>query len=149
MERSSGSIWGKLGNGKQMKTVKDVKMINFSGFDENGLLVPMQNFPFDVKRAFTVSGVDSTAPRGKHAHRETQQVLVCLNGSIVCLCKDQSGAEVSITLEDPRVGLLVPEMIWDEQIYNSGDSILLSLCSTEYNRDDYIENWEDFVNENC
>ena len=43
---------------------------------------------------------------------------------------------------------LTPEM-WDEQIYNSEDSILLSLCSTEYNRDDYIENWEDFVNENC
>jgi hypothetical protein len=35
-------------------------------------------------------------------------------------------------------------MIWDEQIYTSEDSILLVLANTEYDIEDYIEDYEKF-----
>jgi|TARA_R100000084_G_C4586934_1_gene116543 hypothetical protein len=129
-----------------MTTVHDVKKIKFP---TDGMLVPVELeklIPFDVKRIFYIQGVKSLQKRGKHAHIKTNQVLVCLKGNIKCICKDQHGGEVSIILSDPTTGIHVPEMIWDEQIYLSEDSILLSFCSTNYDKQDYIENWEDFIN---
>ena len=47
-------------------------------------------------------------------------------------------------LNDPQKALYIPEMIWDEQIYTSEDSILLVLANTEYDIEDYIEDYEKF-----
>ena len=59
------------------------------------------------------------------------------------LCKDGHN-EKRFLLDSPQYGLFLPEMIWDEQTYKSPDSILLSICSTKYNRKDYIHNYEEF-----
>ena len=131
-----------------MISIKDVKIINYMGFVEDGMLVPVEDTPFEIARVFYVSSVESKKPRGKHAHRKTRQILICLNGSIECLCEDSQGNSASFTLDDPARGLYIPEMIWDEQVYNSKDSILLSLCSTKYDKNDYITNWKDFINVN-
>ena len=96
-----------------MTTVHDVKKIKFP---TDGMLVPIELeklIPFDVKRIFYIQGVESLQKRGKHAHIKTNQVLVCLKGSIKCICKDQHGGEVSIILSDPTTGIHVPEMIWE------------------------------------
>ena len=47
-------------------------------------------------------------------------------------------------LNQPWKALYIPEMIWDEQVYNSKDSILLVLSNTLYNPSDYIEDYEKF-----
>ena len=61
--------------------------------------------------------------------------------------RDKRGKRVSKkVVEGITKGLYIPEMIWDEQVYQSEDSILLSVCSTKYNKDDYITNWKDFIN---
>lgn len=129
-----------------MNTVDDVKVINFTGFSEDGLLVPIEDVPFEIKRIFYVSRVQSQNPRGKHAHYNTCQILFCLTGSILCICRDQQGYSQDFLLDDPTKGLYIPEMIWDEQIYQSKDSILLSICNTKYDKEDYITNWKDFIN---
>jgi|TARA_R110001583_G_scaffold104873_1_gene252274 dTDP-4-dehydrorhamnose 3,5-epimerase-like enzyme len=132
-----------------MKTIQDVRMIDFPSVVGDGSLVPVElesKIPFDVKRIFYVYDVGTLEKRGCHAHLETNQVLVCLKGSIKCICKDQFGGEVSVVLASPTTGIHIPEMIWDEQIYLSEDSILLSFCSTNYDKQDYIEDWEDFKN---
>ena len=132
-----------------MKTIKDVKIIDFPIIVADGSLVPVElesEIPFDVKRIFYVYDVGTLEKRGCHAHFKTNQVLVCVKGSIELVCKDQLGGEVSIVLADPTKGIHVPEMIWDEQIYHSRDSMLLSFCSTDYDKEDYIDNWEDFKN---
>ena len=58
-----------------MNTVEDVKVINFTGFSQDGLLVPVENVPFEIKRIFYVSGVQSQNQRGKHAHYKTCKIL--------------------------------------------------------------------------
>ena len=48
-------------------------------------------------------------------------------------------------LESPQQALYIPSMIWDEQIYLSDDTVMLALCNTTYNTDDYIENYDEFL----
>jgi len=133
-----------------MRTIQDVKELNFPGHAEDGILVPIEiekQIPFEVQRVFYVYGVNSNKARGLHAHHVTEQVLICLSGSIECVCKDSSGAEKRIVLDYPTKGLYIPEMIWDEQVYHSCNSILLVLSSTKYNPKDYIHDFKQFKNE--
>ena len=49
-------------------------------------------------------------------------------------------------LDNPEKALYIPELIWDEQIYQNEDSVLLVLSNTNYDPDDYIEDYEEFKN---
>ena len=129
-------------------TVDDVCFCNLHTVVEpNGNLTPIESgqgvLPFEINRLFYVFGVDDGSIRGCHAHYETQQVLICMNGEIEVTCKDGS-REKKFLLDSPQIGLYIPAMIWDEQVYKSPDSMLLSICSTHYDRKDYIHDYEEF-----
>ena len=47
-------------------------------------------------------------------------------------------------LESPQQALYIPEMIWDEQVYLTPDTVLLVLSNMKYNPDDYIHDFEKF-----
>jgi dTDP-4-dehydrorhamnose 3,5-epimerase-like enzyme len=132
-----------------MKTVEQVNVLTLSSFqDEVGALVPINlasQVPFNVKRIFYVYNVPTASSiRGEHAHYKTKQLLICLNGSVKVTCKDGKNQRV-FHLQNPSQALYIPEMIWDEQEYTTKDSVLLVFSSTRYNRDDYIENWEQYL----
>jgi dTDP-4-dehydrorhamnose 3,5-epimerase-like enzyme len=131
-----------------MTTVNDVKMINFRSFgEERGTLVFMEgekSIPFPIKRIYYAYGADDTYTRGVHSHHETQQVQICLRGRVNCMVRDgKSLAEY--TLDNPTKGLYIPNYIWDEQIYHTPDTILLVLTNTQYNENEYIHSWKDFL----
>ena len=133
-----------------MITNEDVKFIRFSSFcDDRGSLIPIESqksIPFDIERIFYVYGINGQEIRGKHSHYKTQQVLICLKGSCIVICKDGKSTK-EYMLDSPEIGLFIPEMIWDEQIYRSPDTILLVLSSTKYDKSDYIEDWSLFLEE--
>lgn len=135
-----------MGRGKQV-TVDAVQFYNMKTVvDENGNLTPIEaneTLPFSIERVFYVYGVRSQELRGCHAHHNTQQLLVCLNGKIQVICKDGKD-ERQFLLESPQQGLYVPNMIWDEQLYRSEDAVLLSICSTKYDPADYIYSFNEF-----
>lgn len=119
---------------------------NKSIIDSVGILTAIESgkdLPFDIKRMFYVYDVGDACVRGKHAHYKTQQLLICLNGKIDVICKDGT-REVRYLLESPQQSVFIPEMIWDEQIYRSRDSVLLSICNTHYERTDYINDFKTF-----
>lgn len=126
--------------------MKGVEKISIKKFDaERGILCPIEFdvLPIDVKRIFYVYGVDNKEIRGNHSHYKTSQILICLSGKCLVTCKN--GKEVEeYTLETPDVGLLIKNMIWDEQIYASKDTVLLVLSNTKYDKSDYIESWEEY-----
>tara|TARA_R110002110_G_scaffold1868_12_gene8430 strand:- start:459 stop:881 length:423 start_codon:yes stop_codon:yes gene_type:complete len=133
-------------------TVEEVKKISFTNHTDNdGYLVPLESLsdqiPFDIKRVFYVYGVKDQKIRGKHAHLKTEQVLICLSGECRVICKDGKTSK-ELTLNSPTEAVYIPNLIWDEQIYKTRDTILLVLSSTTYDRSDYIEDWEQFVSEN-
>lgn len=130
-----------------MKTLNDVKTFRFRKFvEDDGNLVPIEggsDIPFDVKRIFYVYGVHDQDDRGKHAHYKTKQILICLQGEVEVTVDDGYMRKI-IILNKKNQAVLIPEMIWDEQRYMTEDTILLVLCNTHYNENDYINDFEEF-----
>ena len=135
-----------MGSRKQI-TLEDVKFFNTRTMVEaDGNLVPIESnhdIPFPIKRVFYVYGVKNQDDRGKHSHYKTKQVLICVHGKVEVLVNDGL-KEKKYLLESPQQALYIPEMIWDEQIYLSEDTVLLVLSNMKYNPKDYIHDFETF-----
>lgn len=131
-----------------MTNLTDVKKFTLRTFDEpDGSLTPIEfgtDIPFKSKRIFYVYGVQDQNDRGKHAHHKTKQVLICLSGRVDVICDDGEKRERYMLCE-PNDAIYIPEMIWDEQIYVGKNSVLLVIANTNYNKDDYIEDYEEFL----
>ena len=131
-----------------MIDINDVKKFNLRTFIEpDGRLTPIEfgsDIPFRAKRIFYVYGVEGQNDRGKHSHHKTKQVLICLYGQVDVICDDGINKR-KITLSNPDEALYIPEMIWDEQVYKSEESVLLVLANTHYDIKDYVENYDDFL----
>jgi dTDP-4-dehydrorhamnose 3,5-epimerase-like enzyme len=127
-------------------TINDAMLFKMKQLIEsNGTLMPIEfdnQIPFKVKRTFLVSDVDTPDPRGMHSHYKTKQLLICVRGSFSVMLFD-GNKEVSYTLKSGEA-LYIPNLIWDEQIYHTKDTILMSLCSTNYDIKDYIHDKEQF-----
>lgn len=132
---------------KKNITISDIRIIENELFlDSRGALCPIEfsKLPIDINRMFYVYGVRDRKERGKHSHFKTNQILICLAGSCKVTCKDGKD-EVEYTLSEPSKCLFIPRMIWDEQVYETDDTILLVLSDTDYDKSDYIEDWEQYI----
>ncbi|MHC5791764.1 sugar 3,4-ketoisomerase, partial [Streptococcus pyogenes] len=88
----------------------------------------------------------SSVPRGFHAHKDTVQVAVCLNGSCEILMDDGITKE-TITLNSPSQGLLIDVMQWHEMYNFSENCILMVMANEVYKESDYIRNYDEFLRE--
>lgn len=113
--------------------------------DSDGTLVPIsfkKIIDFTPKRIFYIKDVPKNEERGNHAHYKTKQFLICLQGSV--LIKTYDGVNKYETTLSKDQGILIDNLIWDSQTFLTGKDILLVLCSTEYDRADYIEDLSKF-----
>ncbi len=106
--------------------------------------VEFRDLPFLPQRAFVVSGAGAGAIRGEHAHKKCQQMLVCITGKIEVVI-DHGTKEESHSLESPGDAVLIPPMVWGRQIYSGPEATLLVLASIPYSKDDYIDEYVDFI----
>ena len=104
-----------------------------------------KGLPFVPRRVFAIFDVPSKEVRGEHAHKECHQLLICLSGSVQCLV-DNGNARTEYELDSPEKALHIPPMVWGTQYKYSKDAVLLVLASHEYDPDDYIRNYQDFLN---
>jgi UDP-2-acetamido-3-amino-2,3-dideoxy-glucuronate N-acetyltransferase len=102
--------------------------------------------PFAPRRFFTVMQVPSKDVRGAHAHRRCEQFLVCQSGS-VSVVLDDGRAREEVLLDDPQLGLHVPPMVWAVQYRYTPDALLLVLASDPYEPEDYIRDYDQFLDE--
>lgn len=109
-------------------------------FDEYG-----KHLPFIPKRYFVITDVPENEIRGEHAHRQLQQYLVCLRGSVKVLVDDGKNKE-EFCLNSVDIGLYIPPKIWGVQFEYSNDALLLVLASDIYEESDYIRNYNEFLN---
>lgn len=103
-----------------------------------------QQLPFVPKRYFVVFDVPSEEVRGEHAHRELEQLLVCLKGS-VAIVVDDGARRAEIQLDGPDRALYLPPMVWSVQYRYSSDAVLLVLASQRYDDDDYLRDYDEFT----
>lgn len=128
-----------------------VKILNFcQKGDSRGYLIALEgekDIPFDIKRVFYIYGSNAEVIRGQHANRKTEFVLINLAGICKIKIKDGDGNEAVFCLDKPHIGLYLPNMIWKEMYDFSDDSVLLVIASEHYDSEEYIRNYQEFVEE--
>ena len=101
--------------------------------------------PFNIERVYYLYGVPGNKSRGAHAHKELYQLIVALNGSFDVVLDDGVNKK-TFTLSDPSQGLLVVPGLWrDLKNFSSPDAVCLVLASMTYSEDDYIRDYNDFL----
>jgi len=102
------------------------------------------SLPFEPKRFFVVYDVPSEAVRGEHAHKTCHQFLVCTHGAVTVIVDDGAARE-QIVLDAPLVGLHLEPLVWSVQYRFTDDASLLVLASDQYDPDDYIRDYDEFL----
>lgn len=125
--------------------MKKFSVITDKTFKNGGQLIPIDfnDLPFVPKRAFVVTGVNSMELRGDHAHIKNKQILICISGKIIIYKEDLSGVEWEIILNQGDY-IFHPNLEWLSLGFDHQTDTLLSLCSEEYDENDYIRNYQDF-----
>ena len=124
-----------------------IKFKNISG--KYGSLVPIESsrdIPFNIKRVYYISDVGKEVTRGFHSHKMLHQILICPKGSLKVRVKNPNEEEV-YELNDNSKGLYIGPLIWREMFDFSDDAVLLVLASEYYDEDDYIRNYDFYLDE--
>jgi len=124
-----------------------LKTIDFPQLgDERGSLISLEanrQVTFDIKRVYYIYGTEKEIARGFHAHKQLQQVAVCVAGKCRMILDDGKKRE-EIWLDSPVKGLLIEDMVWREMHDFSEDCVLLVLASEHYDEADYIRDYKEF-----
>jgi dTDP-4-dehydrorhamnose 3,5-epimerase-like enzyme len=127
--------------------LSNIQIINFPLLgDDRGSLVALEakfTVPFEVKRVYYIFGTKLGVSRGFHAHRELQQVAICVTGKCRMLVDDGMRRE-DVWLDSPTKGLLIGDLVWREMHDFSPDCVLLVLANQHYNENDYIRSYDEF-----
>lgn len=115
--------------------------------DERGQLIALEEFkdiPFEIKRVYYMYDTGANVRRGYHAHKSLQQILICIHGTCKILLDNGMEKKV-VPLEKPYEGLYIPNNMWREMYDFSPDAVLMVLASDYYKEEDYIRNYDEFL----
>ncbi len=106
---------------------------------ENG-----ETVPFDVKRVYYLYDVPGGEERGGHAHKELYQLIIAASGSFT-VTLDDGKVKRTFELNRPYLGLYVVPGIWRTLDNFSSGSVCMVLASEKYDADDYIRDYDTFL----
>lgn len=115
--------------------------------EEEGNLTFIYNnvhVPFDIRRVFYSYDIPGGESRGAHAHKQCHQFIVAASGSFEVVLDDGVNKR-TVLLNRPFFGLYIPPGIWAAQQGFSSGSICLVLASEEFDEEDYIRNYDDYL----
>ena len=101
-------------------------------------------FPFTPHRYFVIQNVPNRSIRGKHAHKQLEELLICLRGSLT-VTVDDGVSRTDVVLTRSTGALYLPPLVWREHFGYSRGTILLVLASAEYDATDYIRDYQEFL----
>lgn len=130
-----------------MTTLKDIQLLQIPVVeDRRGNLAFIQEdvIPFEFKRVYYLFDVPSNSFRGSHSHINQCEVLVALSGSFEVVLNDGTEKK-SFLLNKPNVGLYIPTGIWRELENFSSGAVCLVLASDVYDEEDYIRDFNQFL----
>lgn len=105
-----------------------------------------KDIPFPVRRVYYITGVPEGVRRGFHSHRQLEQVLLCVQGSVKIEVKTPFSSEI-VELNNPSEGLYIGHMVWREMYDFSEGAVLLVLASEHYTEEDYIRDYASYEQE--
>ena len=115
---------------------------------DTGYLIPFslkKDIPFNVKRIFIINGKRNKI-RADHAHYKCSQYFVVIKGSVIVSYENGRGKFKKKLSSSNKNTLLLKPKTWCRVKFINKDSMLLVFCDREYEFDDYIEYYKDFLN---
>lgn len=102
------------------------------------------HLPFKMERCYWIYDVPGGQVRHGHAFRTQQELIVALAGSFDVVL-DSGNGPVRYHMARSYYGLYVPPMTWREIDNFSTCSVAMVLSSTTYDPEDYIEDYDQFL----
>lgn len=135
-----------MGGGKLNAYIVEFIKKTTGNFKEGSLVFIESNkhVDFEIKRVYYTYGAKNGIMRGFHAHKKLEQVLICVYGKIEVSCDDGRNKKTFI-LDDPSKGLYIGNEIWRTIKWLRDDSVLLVLASEYYTEEDYIRDYNTFL----
>jgi dTDP-4-dehydrorhamnose 3,5-epimerase-like enzyme len=101
--------------------------------------------PFEIKRAFWTYDVPGGETRGGHAYFKQEEIIIALSGSFDVVITHRDGAKEKLTLNRSYYGLYIPPNTWRHMENFSTNALGLHLCGSKFNEEDYIRNFDNFL----
>lgn len=125
-----------------------LKIINLPKIlDDRGNLSVIEedtHVPFKIIRVYWIYDVPGGEFRGSHAFRNTDELIVAMSGSFDVIVHD-GNEEKRFSLNRSYYGLYLPKMTWRKLDNFSTNSLALVFASREYDEDEYIRDFDQFL----
>lgn len=105
----------------------------------------IKDIPFKIERTYWIYDVPGGEKRGGHAYKENQEFIVALSGSFDVVL-DDGKEKKTYSLNRSYNGLYIPKGMWREMENFSTNSLALVLSSTKFDANDYIRDYDEFLN---
>ncbi|MBR0599534.1 sugar 3,4-ketoisomerase [Sinanaerobacter chloroacetimidivorans] len=116
------------------------------GDNRGGLIVLNSEgeIPFRIKRVFYIYKTQYGSIRGNHSNIDSSFVMISVNGS--CIVEVDDGFQrTTYKLDSPTKALYIEKGLWKTMKDFSDDNVLLVFSDNEYNPNEYINNYDDYV----
>lgn len=124
-----------------------IERLNFTHHgDAMGKLLPIEydDIPFVVRRTYIITETSEGIIRGKHAHYNLEQIIICLKGEVEIVL-DDGNKQSTFALKGLGEAVRIKGIVWRELQRFSSDCVLMILASQNYDESDYIRCYEKFL----
>jgi dTDP-4-dehydrorhamnose 3,5-epimerase-like enzyme len=101
---------------------------------------------FVPKRLFWLHDIAPGQWRGRHGHRESQIILIAVNGG----CQvhlDDGKAKEKVALDDPTRALHIGPWVWHELTDFTPEAAIMVIASSLYEEAEYLRDYDAFKRE--
>ena len=127
----------------KVKLVELPKVVDFRG--NLSVIEEMNQIPFEIKRVYWIYDVPGGESRGGHAHKNLYQLVIAMSGSFT-VTLDNGYERQTVLLNHPWQGLLIKPNTWRTLDDFSSGAVCMVLASELFDLEDYIYEYEDFIN---
>jgi hypothetical protein len=104
----------------------------------------LKDIPFIARRLYWINGISPDSPRGFHAHKKLNQVIIVIEGN-VHLKLFRGREEISVRMKGNDPHIFVPFGTWREIYAESNFATVLVVADSEYAEEDYLRDWKEYL----
>jgi len=105
----------------------------------------LNHIPFEIKRVFWIYDVPGGEIRGGHAYKSQSEFVVALSGSFDLIVRNKNKVS-NYHMNRSYNGLFIPRGYWRHMENFSTNSVALVISSDYFSEDEYIRNYEEYIN---
>lgn len=134
---------------KSYSRINDVKLINLPKIEDPrgnlSFLEELNHIPFKINRSYWIYDVPGGQVRGGHSFIVQEEFIVAISGSFDLVVNDGKESK-TFSLNRSYHGVYIPAGIWRQMENFSTNSVAVVVSSTQFDKNDYIREYKDFLN---